>query len=274
MSRQTWYWLLVLRDVVAFILALNVGVAVFALIGELAETDTCACAIRAQGFLTVLLSDLPSCPIWSLAYGADKQEGKLRGMFPASVQDSAVYYLSGCVLFLAFVGFSAIVSACVAAVCCSSGHGCTFCFVYDPFYCWYGPTNSDCCCCSSTSHHHTTTTSNNCGNGCGNDCGNCKGDCKGDAALILIVAFAVIGLFVLLFLLFQLVNGALQRHLHILEKRLDCLEQRVVDLQNRNVDEVLAARTTNWTVATQPSSENAPLITSMEPSAPPLPKTL
>ncbi len=156
--------------------------------------------------------------IFSLAgftYLIDHNSHYLLKLFHMDHYPFLFYYLFGLFLSFSLIG---MIGSCIQSQCCGDTSNMN-CYCTDiVFLPYFGPADSSPCCCCADSAACTQ-----CG-GCGScECANClSAGAIGEEALylflVLLVLFAIIGLFVFIFVGAMLMQEIVRRHFHILDK--------------------------------------------------------
>lgn len=202
----------------------------------------------------ILLLLLAIAAVGLVMYGLDLPKGNvpilMRGIGISS--DAGAYTLFGVVMFFAFVGFCACTVKCCMACCAGGGGGGGNDMLFGYYYCywWDGPcyvnhyhgattTSTDCCGNPTSQRNSCDCDGQECGcDGCSGDCG---GDCGGDNPLavllvVVVVIFALVGMFYVAFMLSVVFADVSRRHAHILHKRAEASSQVVLDLDGKDLD--------------------------------------
>ena len=180
----------------------------------------------------------------AVVYAIDHATGSeiLKGI---SGGDAAVgvYYLCGILAFLALLGLFTLVGACCCssdacqcdddtddALCCATCYCCWWGYpCYPTWYCYPVYYGHGAACCGAPGFGQ-------CGAGTG--CHGCSTGGDHRQALILLLAIvvilALIGLFMLIYILIIVGQRLFQRHVEILSRREACRQQKIVDLSEVN----------------------------------------
>eukprot|EP00040_Diaphanoeca_grandis_P034109 m.210162 g.210162 ORF g.210162 m.210162 type:complete len:328 (+) comp33065_c0_seq5:101-1084(+) len=214
-----------------------------------------------------------------MTYYSDRKAANIPLLFNEMGMDNTTgaYILASIVIFLAIVGFFAATTYCCVKCCAdtsgSGGSNDIMCGYFCGDNCCVCCTDADACnCCSGGS--------GGCGDcgGCGGcgGCGDCKCDGGGDAGqaaiimlLVAIIAFAVLGLFALIYFMSLFIAATYSRHRAILHNQAVASGQRVRDLDGMTVQEKQALPSTTGE-RTGVGGEDARLLidTAPRPTAP------
>lgn len=154
------------------------------------------------------------------------------------------YYLMGLLTIFFIMGLMGCFTACLSfgsggdsnnscEDCCT---GCCYGNYYGPYY-GGGYYNNDPCCCWCCMDNRRSSSNNDCDcNGCRADCGNCGGGGGDGAPVLLIIGIVVVVIIIFAGILYGLIAGSmvlsriLQRHYHVLQRKVLTKEFRVMDL--------------------------------------------
>lgn len=189
----------------------------------------------------------------AVVYGLDHATGsKIANRISGGDDAVGLYYLCGTLAFLALLGLFTLVGACCYGCECTGidNTGDDLCCAY--YCCWWGDHCNPAWYYSPGYYGHGASCGapefRPCGpgdcNGCGGcDCGGC--DCGGDQSeavliilLVIVIILAIIGFFVLMYILIIVGQRLFQRHVEILSRREVCRQQEVVDLSEIDPDDV------------------------------------
>ena len=154
-----------------------------------------------------------------LTQAADKRDHAIRDLYPDGMSSFGVYYLSSLILFLAILGLFGLIGYCCAmgsrnSSSTRSDTTCLYCFCIN-------------------------TNSSNCNGGGNCDCNGCGGGGGGGGEgavvvlLVIVVLFAIIGIFVGIFLGGIIVKDIVARHKKKLWLRQEAKKYVVKDLEGR-----------------------------------------
>lgn len=212
-KRRIKFYAFVLRDFLALFLLIQFVVFLFAFFTQILDNVMATCLPQCQVNSNTTEMDCIACPVIKTVW------------FPMRMKDHelVVYYICGLVWFFALVG---IIGICHRHCChTQSPHSSSS---SDTVLCVDCPGSSSCEGC----HYH----------GGGGGCGGGDGDVPCIVVFvvilgILLLVFAVIGIFVGLVLAMMLLQRSAQRHVHILHRNLIVNDYSVRDLSQWNVDD-------------------------------------
>jgi len=167
--------------------------------------------------LIILLVQLIIVGMAFLLQLMDKQENHIKHLFPDSMKSFGVYYLSGFILFLALLGLFGLIGACCGWMRDESSNDNATCPSCACYGCYFVPLNCHDC---------------NANGGGGN---------AGAFLLIIVVIFAIVGVFVGVILTGIILRKIIKRHTNKLWLRQEAKKYIVKDFQGRR-DELINAQ--------------------------------